>query len=132
LPTILVVDDHPDVVRLVRAALGKRYEVIGAANGEEALAMVADSRPSLILLDVMMPVLDGFRVLHRLKSDPETTDLPIIMLTGRDRDHDMALGLSLGADCYLTKPFDPRDLVTLIARHLEVGAGAPPPGQIQV
>ena len=121
--TILVVDDHPHVVRLVRAALGRTHDVVGAANGEEALAMVAARRPALILLDVLMPVLDGFRVLHRLRSDPGTANLPVIMLTALDGDHDLVLGLSLGADSYLTKPFDPRDLAILVSRQVEMNAG---------
>ena len=120
--TVLVVDSHPEVVLLLRTVLGQSHDLVVASNGDEAFAMVAANRPSLILLDVRMPGLDGFRVLLRLKSDPGTARLPVIMLTALDEDHDLMLGLSLGADSYVTKPINPRELAILVARQLEVSA----------
>jgi DNA-binding response OmpR family regulator len=115
---VLVVDDHPDVVRLIQVALEKEHEVLTAYNGEEALQVVAESQPDLVILDVMMPVLDGYRVLNRLREDAATNHLPVLMLTAKDEPHDIHLGLTLGADYYISKPFNPRDIAALVRHHL--------------
>ena len=115
---ILVVDDEPDMVHLVRLALEMEgHEVIVAYNGVEALERVAAARPDLIVLDVMMPHMDGFEVLSKLKETPATSHIPVIMLTAVDVQ--APKGWSLGADFYWTKPFKPEDLITLIRRIFE-------------
>ena len=119
---VLVVDDHPDVVRLIQVALQKEHEVLTAYDGEEALRVVAESSPDLVILDVMMPTLDGYRVLNRLREDAATNHLPVLMLTAKDEPHDIHLGLSLGADYYISKPFNPRDIAALVRHHLAVPA----------
>lgn len=116
--TILVVDDEPAVVRLVELNLTQEgHQVRTAGDGEEALASVAQQRPDLVVLDVMMPKLDGFETLKRLKSDPVTADIPILMLTARAQDEDVFEGYGTGAQWYLTKPFDPMELRRVV-RHL--------------
>src|SRR5690348_13326341 len=100
---ILVVDDEPAIVRLVRARLqADDYTVLTAANGEEALRLAENERPDLIVLDVMMPDMDGFEVLRRLR---QTSQVPVIMLTARVSDSSKLRGLQGGADDYMTKPF---------------------------
>ena len=113
--TILVADDEANIARLVQLNLEREgYSVVTAADGREALEKVAVSKPDLILLDVMMPHVDGFEVLKRLKSDPGTQDIPVIMLTVKAQDTDFFEGRSRGADVYLTKPAEPAELVAHI------------------
>lgn len=119
---ILVVDDEPAIVRLVRARLqADDYAVITAANGEDALKLVADERPDLVVLDVMMPGMDGFEVLQKLRT---TTQIPVIMLTARVSDASKLRGLHGGADDYMTKPFNPDELSARVATVLRRAAGA--------
>jgi two-component system alkaline phosphatase synthesis response regulator PhoP len=107
---ILVVDDEPSIVQLVRMYLEREnFRVEAADNGEAALLAVKNSNPQLIVLDVMLPRLDGLEVCRRLRA--ENNPIAIIMLTARDEDIDKILGLELGADDYLVKPFNPRELV---------------------
>jgi two-component system, OmpR family, alkaline phosphatase synthesis response regulator PhoP len=109
--TILVVDDEPDVLLLCRVNLEfEGYEVLEAADGEEALEQVRDHRPDVVLLDVMMPKMDGWQVLHELKADDELQDIPVVMLTARVQDQDQLRGWSSGAAEYITKPFSPLSL----------------------
>ncbi len=116
---ILVVDDHPRIVRLVQRELEKEGHVVTtAADGEEALQQVQQARPALIVLDVAMPRKNGFEVLRELKSDPETREIPVIMLTVNVEDTAVAHGLNLGADWYVAKPFTPGDLAALVRRFL--------------
>ena len=121
--TILVVDDERNIVQLARLYLrNEGYQVETAANGREALDKVRQTSPSLILLDLMMPVMDGWEVCKQLR---KTSDIPIIMLTARDDDVDKVVGLELGADDYVTKPFNPRELVArvkAVLRRTERGA----------
>jgi len=113
--SILVVDDDPDVARFIEVNLRSAgYEVNVASDGEEALAMAAELRPDLILLDVMMPKLDGFEVAQRLRRDPRTSSCSIIMLTAKALSADKVLGLSSGADDYIIKPFDPVELLARV------------------
>jgi CheY-like chemotaxis protein len=117
--TILVVDDHPHIVRLVRRELeGEGHSVTTATDGEEALQQVHQTRPALIVLDVAMPRKNGFEVLRELKSDPETREIPVILLTVNDQDTAVTHGLNLGADWYVPKPFAPGDLAALARRFL--------------
>jgi DNA-binding response OmpR family regulator len=120
---ILLVDDHPDIVRLLQMSLrNEGHTLLSAHDGEEAMAAVRRERPDLVILDVVMPPPDGYRVLNRIKTDPELQDTIVVMLTCRSRADDVTLGLDIGADFYLTKPFDPNDVLSLVRRIL-----APPP-----
>jgi len=118
---ILVVDDEASVRSLCLAciehALGDEYEVTEAADGDEALAAVETELPDLILLDIMMPDVDGFEVCRRLKGSPETKDIPIIFLTALGDEKDVQRGLALGGDGYIVKPFN---TVTLAAQITEI------------
>lgn len=119
---VLIVDDQPDVVRILEIALRAHHEVFAAYDGAEALRRVAEHEPQIVLLDVSMPVLDGYRVLHRLKSNPETREIVVIMLTARAEPEDTMIGLSLGADFYVAKPFFPQDVAALV-RTVSEGYG---------
>jgi two-component system, OmpR family, alkaline phosphatase synthesis response regulator PhoP len=117
--TILVVDDDPAVSRLVEINLTQvGYQVQTAADGEEALACVAAAKPDLVILDVMMPRLDGFEALKRLRADPSSAEIPVIMLTARAQDEDVFEGYGRGAQWYLTKPFAPNELRAAVRRVL--------------
>ena len=112
---ILVVDDEPDILELVQYNLSKvQYDVVGVESGEEALAQVRTTLPDLIVLDLMLPGVDGLEVCRALKRDTRTAAIPIIMLTALGEEADMVAGLELGADDYLTKPFSPRVLLARI------------------
>ena len=116
---ILVVDDEPDVVELVDFNLkAAGYDVVTATDGEEALKKARAVLPSLIILDLMLPEVDGLEVCKILRRDPQTSGIPIIMLTAKAAEIDRILGLELGADDYVTKPFSPRELVLRVKRLL--------------
>jgi diguanylate cyclase (GGDEF)-like protein len=113
--SVLVVDDDPDVARFVEVNLRSAgYDVTVASNGEEGLSRAIELRPDLVLLDVMMPKLDGFEVAQRLRRDPRTSSSSIIMLTAKALSSDKVLGLSSGADDYIIKPFDPVELLARV------------------
>lgn len=128
--TILLVDDEQHIIDLARMYLEQDgYQVISAADGASALRRILDEPPALVVLDLMLPELDGWEVCRRVRAH---SDVPIIMLTARTDDVDKIVGLELGADDYLTKPFNPRELVArvrAILRRAErrPAAGAPPP-----
>ncbi len=123
--TILVVDDHAPTAKMIRAAFEKLgMRVRTASNGAECLLAVRDERPDLIVLDVRMPVMDGFHTLQQLHQSPETTDIPVIMLTARTADCDIALGWRWGVTSYLTKPFSLDNLLLLAERVLGAAAEA--------
>jgi two-component system alkaline phosphatase synthesis response regulator PhoP len=112
---VLVVEDEPDVAELLRYNLQKEgWEVLAVPNGTEALRRAREARPDVILLDIMVPQLNGWEVCRRLKQDAETQVIPIIMVTGRVEEGDKVLGFELGADDYVTKPFSPRELIARI------------------
>lgn len=116
---VLVVDDDRVIQQLLEVNLElEGYEVAKASNGEEAIALVRSYKPDLVLLDVMMPKLDGRETCRRIKADPETKDVPIIFLSARAQDMDVNSGLELGASAYVTKPFDPVELLDTVARVL--------------
>lgn len=118
-PKILVVDDVPENVRLLEAVLVSRgYEVVTANDGLAALERVQTAEPDLILLDVMMPGLDGWRVAEALLEDDRTNEIPIIFLTARAEFRDRARGLDIGGVDYVTKPFNPLDLAPLVRELL--------------
>jgi len=113
--TILVVDDDPDIARFVEVNLRSAgYDVSVAADGEEALERAGMLRPDLVLLDVMMPRIDGFEVAQRLRRNPQTANTSIIMLTAKALSTDKVLGLTAGADDYIIKPFDPIELLARV------------------
>ena len=117
---VLVVDDERHIVRLVQVNLERQgYEVLTAYDGVECLEKAKAEKPDLIILDVMMPRMDGFEALQRLKSDPETNQIPVIMLTARAQDRDVLQGYQYGAALYLTKPFSPLELISLVKRVFE-------------
>ncbi len=116
---ILVVDDEPDAVELVAFGLkGAGYQVSTAADGEEALRKAREQLPDLIVLDVMLPEVDGLEVCKILRRDGATASIPIILLTAKAGEMDRVLGLELGADDYVTKPFSPRELILRVKRLL--------------
>lgn len=118
---VLVVDDEPPTVRMIQLALEREgMDVATAANGAECLLAVESDQPDLVILDVMMPVLDGFETLRVLREKEETKHLPVIMLTARREDRDVLRGWMSGVDLYLTKPFQMDELVTAASRILEV------------
>jgi DNA-binding response OmpR family regulator len=112
---VLIADDEPNIVASLEFLMEQAgYEVKVAANGQEALELAASFRPDLVLLDVMMPGKNGYEVCQSLKSDPATRAVKVVMLSAKGRDVEVAKGLELGADAYVTKPFSTRDLVAQI------------------
>jgi DNA-binding response OmpR family regulator len=121
---VLVVDDEPRIRELLKYSLGKcDFVVETAADSLTALEMARRLCPVLIVLDLMLPGKDGFEVCRTLRETPETADIPMIMLTARNQEMDKVLGLELGADDYLTKPFSPRKLVARVKAQLRRAAG---------
>ena len=119
-PKVLVVDDEPSIVVSLEYLLGQAgYEVHTATDGQQALDAVNAWRPQLVLLDVMMPVMNGFEVCRRIRDDPALAGTRILMLTAKGRDVEVGQGLSLGADAYITKPFATRELMAAVARLMQ-------------
>jgi DNA-binding response OmpR family regulator len=118
---ILIVDDEPNIVISLEFLMKKEgFAVAVASDGDEALALVASFNPDLLLLDVMMPKKSGFEVCEALRADPERAALKIVMLTAKGRDTEMAKGLAIGADAYVTKPFSTKELVDKVKEMLAV------------
>lgn len=116
---ILIVDDEPNIVISLEFLMKKEgFAVAVAVDGEEALAKVADFDPDLVLLDVMMPKKSGFEVCEALRADPARAGLKIVMLTAKGRDTEVAKGLAIGADAYVTKPFSTKELVAMVKAML--------------
>ena len=116
---ILIVDDEPNIVLSLEFLMKKEgFEVAVAVDGDEALAKVASFNPDLVLLDVMMPKKSGFEVCETLRADPERAGLRIIMLTAKGRDTEVAKGIAMGANAYITKPFSTKDLVVRVKEIL--------------
>jgi DNA-binding response OmpR family regulator len=112
---ILVVDDDRDIVRLVRSYLEKAgFQILTAYDGETALRVLKAEKPQLVILDLMLPDRDGWDVARLVRSDPQLAATPIIMLTARIEDNDKIVGLEIGADDYITKPFNPREVVARV------------------
>ena len=126
--TILVVDDEPQIVRLVRAYLQESgFRVVTASDGEQALYVARHEKPDLVVLDIMMPHIDGLEFTRRIRRE---ANIPIIMLTARAEETDRIVGLEIGADDYVTKPFSPRELVARVQAVLRRAQGAPVPSQV--
>ena len=122
---ILVVEDEPDIRKLVHYNLVQdHYKVVEAENGEQALKIIQRDKPSLVILDLMMPGMSGLELCRTLRGQDETAKLPILMLTAKAGEADRVLGLELGADDYLAKPFSPRELVARVRAILRRVNGA--------
>lgn len=123
---ILIVDDEPSIVISLQYLMTREgFEVAVAGDGEAALQAVEAQPPDLVILDVMMPRLNGFDVCQRLRADPRWRGVRVLMLTARGREAEVARGLSLGADAYVTKPFSTKELVAEVRRLLQPGEGRP-------
>ena len=120
--TVMVVDDNPDIVTIVKTILeGKGYEVQSAYSGQEVFNLLSEQKPDLIVLDIMMPQMDGLEVLTRLKGEPSTASIPVILLTAKVQYEDVLGGYKMGADYYITKPFTSTQLLNGI--NLLLGEG---------
>ncbi|KXB32727.1 two-component system response regulator [Dechloromonas denitrificans] len=118
---ILIVDDEPNIIISLEFLMKKEgFEIAVAGDGDEALAKVASFAPDLVLLDVMMPKKSGYEVCEALRADPARAGLLIVMLTAKGRDTEVAKGLAIGADAYVTKPFSTKDLVAKVKGMLGV------------
>jgi DNA-binding response OmpR family regulator len=136
---VLVVDDDPIILELLVLNLElEGHDVVTASDGRQALDRAHDADPDLVLLDIMMPEIDGFEVCERLRADPATATLPVVFLSARAHEADLVRGTKVGGDAYVTKPFDPMELMELIARihgarprerAREVADGNPAPGR---
>ena len=130
---ILVTDDERHIVRLVQVTLERAgYEVAIAYDGRECLKKVAEVKPDLIVLDVMMPHMDGFEVLQNLKANQESESIPVIMLTAKAQDQDVFRGWQQGVEWYQTKPFNPMELVSVIKRIFQSDDQPPDDDAIQL
>lgn len=124
--SILVVEDEEDILELVRYNLMKEgYRVRGVMSGEQALDSAKAEKPDLIILDLMLPEMDGFEVCKRLKNAPSTQDIPVLILSAKGEDTDIVTGLELDADDYVTKPFSPRVLIARVRSALRRNARKP-------
>jgi DNA-binding response OmpR family regulator len=114
-PSVLIADDEPNILLSLQFLMKKTgYEVRTAKDGEETMAEIVRAAPDLVLLDVMMPKIDGFSICERIRANPEWDDVRIIMLTARGRDIEREKGLALGADDYITKPFSTKDAIARV------------------
>lgn len=121
LPLVLAVDDDLDTLNIVRLKLeAHQFKVMTARDGEQALRMTREHPPDLIILDIMLPKLSGFKVARLIKFDVKSKQIPLILLTARTQEADRALGTEVGADAYITKPFDPEYLLGEVYRLLGI------------
>ncbi len=131
--TILVVDDEPDIVEIIQYNLEKSgFDVIVASDGPAALEKARADTPDLIVLDLMLPGLEGTEVCRLLKGDERTRSIPILMLTAKSEEIDRIIGLELGADDYVVKPFSPREIALRIRNILRRRAGPETPGPVRI
>ena len=130
-PRILVADDDPQIVRLVKSYLEQAgFSILTAGDGEQALHVIRRDRPDLVILDIMMPQRDGFELTRVLRADAQLANIPILILTARVEDTDKLRGLDTGADDYLTKPFNPLEVVARARALLRRASGALQPSPI--
>ena len=114
--TVLVIDDDPVIVKLLRVNFElEGFNVISAGDGREGVEMARAERPDVVVSDIMMPVMNGLELVSTLKSDPDTADLPVLLLSAKAQMADVQRGYELGADDYVTKPFDPLELLERVA-----------------
>jgi len=120
--TVCVIEDESDILEVIQYNLAREgFDVVAADNGEEGLRRVLEKPPDLVLLDLMLPGLDGLEVCRKLKQEAETRSIPIIMVTAKGEESDVILGLGMGADDYVTKPFSPKELVARVRAVLRRG-----------
>jgi DNA-binding response OmpR family regulator len=118
-PVILVVDDDPVIVRLLEINLSlEGFAIFTATNGGDAVRLAQEKRPALVLLDLMMPGMDGWTVREALLEDPATARIPVVVLSARTQDEDRERGYALDVAAYITKPFDPAEMVETVRRHV--------------
>ncbi len=121
-PRVLVIEDEPDILEVITYNLEREgYKVIACRNGEQGLSRIRTDNPDLCVLDLMLPGMDGVEVCRQVKSDPVTRAIPVIMVTAKGEESDIVLGLGIGADDYITKPFSPRELVARVKVVLRRG-----------
>jgi DNA-binding response OmpR family regulator len=126
LKRIVVAEDEPSIVLSLEFLLTEAgYEVLTAVNGADALKLIEQHKPDLLVLDIMLPVVNGFEVCRTVRSNPASREMPILMLTARGREQEIARGLAMGANAYVTKPFGTRELMSTIRELL----GTNGPGQ---
>ena len=119
-----MIEDEPDIVEVISYNLKREgYQVLSSLHGEQGLKLVRNQSPALVILDLMLPGIDGLSICQQLKSDPITSDIPVIMVSAKGEESDVVIGLGLGADDYLTKPFSPRELLARVKAVLRRGAG---------
>ena len=119
MPKLLIADDEPSLRLLVMATVASdRYEIVEAADGDEAWALIQEHRPKVALLDVQMPGRTGLELARAIKADPDLANTYVVLLTAKAQDADVAAGRAAGADQYLTKPFSPLELLTVLERAL--------------
>jgi len=129
---ILIIEDDRDIVEMVEYNLREEgYATVSALNGEEGVNLARSERPDLIILDIMLPIVDGFEVCRTLKSDNTTSHIPIIILSAKSQETDKVVGLELGADDYITKPFSPRELIARIRAIMRRGTEQQQSGVIE-
>jgi len=129
--TILIVDDEEDIIELIKYNLkNEGYGILTAMTGEEAIKIAKHSRPDLVVLDLMLPGIDGLEVTRYLKKNDDTMDIPIVMVTAKGEESDIVAGLELGANDYISKPFSPRELTAriraILRRRQKTSPGDPP------
>ncbi len=121
---ILIVDDEPKLIHLVREILmATGYEVLASSSGNPTLEMIAMEQPDLVILDIMLPGMDGYEICYRLRSEPATKKLPILMFSAKAQEIDKETGIKVGADDYLTKPSPPSEIVNRVAKLLAAKKG---------
>ena len=122
-PKVVVIEDEPDLVEVVSYNLKREgYQVASAMRGDEGLNLVRNQSPALVILDLMLPGMDGLSVCQQMKADPITRDIPIIIVSAKGEESDVVIGLGMGADDYLGKPFGPRELLARVKAVLRRGA----------
>ena len=130
--SILIIEDDPDIVELLQYNLEREgHRVLSSKNGEEGLSRARARKPDLVLLDLMLPGMDGLEVCRRLKQHDSTREIPVIMITAKGEESDVVIGLELGADDYVTKPFSPREVVARVRAVLRRAHGDAPPARRQ-
>ncbi|MEW6365415.1 MAG: response regulator [Acidobacteriota bacterium] len=116
---ILIVEDDPALLEFEEGLLGREYQILKATTGEEALIKIRDERPDLVLLDVLLPNMSGVDVCQKVRQNPETRRIPIVMLTGQDKAESLTEGFEAGADMYINKPFSTKKLLAVVKAVLE-------------
>jgi len=117
---IMIVDDEKQIIDLIKLSLGDEYEYMEALTGEETLLKIEQKIPDLILLDIMMPGMDGYEVAKRLKNNPKTKNTVIAMVSAKKEDHDILMGIDVGAVAFVTKPFNPMELQEKVEELLQL------------